>query len=189
MDYLVYNLKMLGTRDDTLLDERERIMAQSRGKEFVLSRSLLKEELSRRTGFQVRDIHFTLSSKGKPIWPPQPFNLSHSRHCLCLAFHHQAVGVDVEFLSPRPFARLARRVMSPEQWERFQERGCQQDEFYACWCAAEALVKWAGCSVWQAQRFPFLYVEGRIVPQFRDAPQIQLFTPMEGFCGAIVFQE
>ena len=189
MDYLVYNIAALpeSLADTSLFPPEEQEQAVLRGKRYALIRTLVRQELSRRCGRPAQEIRFSYGPQGKPEYAVQPFNLSHSADCLCLAFHHRPVGVDVEKLRPRAFSRLAERFMCPEQLCGFLERGCQQDEFYACWCAAEALVKHAGDTMWHALDYPFTYSHGRIICQFSPAPAIHLFTPMPGYCGAVAY--
>ena len=189
MDYLVYNLAALpaSLADTSLFPPEEQEQAALRGCRYALIRTLLRKELSRRCACPPQEIRFSYGPQGKPEYAPQPFNLSHSGDCLCLAFHHLSVGVDVERQRPRDFARLAERFMSPEQLVGFRERDCPQDEFYACWCAAEALVKHAGDTMWHALNYPFIYNHGRIICQFSPAPAIHLFTPMPGYCGAVAY--
>ncbi len=170
-----------------LLPPDEAVAAAQRGVAYTLTRTLLRQELSRRTGIPARDIIFHYNEHGKPEYEKQPFNLSHSGDCLCLAFHHGAVGVDVERIRPRNFHALAPRFMCEEQLQSFICRGCNQDEFYACWCAAEALVKHAGDTIWNAGNYPFLYLRGSIECTFFPCPQVVLFNPMPGYFGAVAY--
>lgn len=193
MDYLCYNLDTLHAdpADVSLLDEGELETYARRGERFLLERSLLKRELARRTRMDACRIRFATTPHGKPYLPGGPhFNLSHSGDWLCLAFHHAPVGVDIQ--QERPGLRLealARRIMCPAQFDAFCQRGMPQDEFLACWCAAEALVKQAAATVWQAAaKFPFTYAGGRIIPQYPAAPQVLLFRPAEGYCGAVAYE-
>ncbi len=190
MDYLVYNLADLpaDTAELPLLPPDEQLQATQRGGHYAAIRSLLRRELERRSGIPAQEIVFSYTQHGKPEFPPQPFNLSHSGDCLCLAFHHQAIGVDVEQKRPRRnLAALATRMMCPEQSEAFCSRDCPLEEFYACWCAAEAIVKLAGDTMWNARSYPFLYNNGRIRCLFDPAPSVTLFTPMPGYMGAVAF--
>lgn len=189
MDYMVYNMAELPVCavDETLLSQAEQRIAGQRGPTYVCIRSLLRRELQRRTGIPAHNIIISYNQHGKPECKAQPFNLSHSGNCLCMAFHHSAIGVDVERIRPRQFEALAARFMSPEQLAGFQSRNCPQDEFYACWCAAEALVKQAGDSMWNARQYPFIYRDGRIISLFDGAPAVFLFTPMPGYQGAVAF--
>lgn len=189
MDLLIYNLQdaSLPQGDPSLLTPHEIEQAQRRGESYLTIRSLLKRELARRTGIAAPDIAFTYTEHGKPIFAPQPFNISHSRHCLCLAFHHTPIGVDVEYIRPRNVERLAPHFMAEEQLQRFLANNCPQDDFFACWCAAEAFVKHAGDTIWNAKQYPFLYEQGHITPLFPHAPSLELFTPLPGFCGAVAY--
>ena len=192
MHYLVYErdaIPAAAAADAALLDERERAEHARRGAPYLAERMLLRRELSRLSGVPVQDVRFTYSANGKPEFAPQPFNLSHSGNCLCLAFHHRAVGVDVERVRPRRLMHaIAARIMDPRQLQAFRARGCPLQEFYACWCAAEALAKRAGGAIWQARKdFPFRYGNDGITPLFTPAPSVELFTPAPGYMGAVAF--
>lgn len=193
MDYLLYHLshQSLPPRQQalSLLDDDERKEYARRGEPYLLVRYLLRRELSRRTGKEARELHLKRTPTGKPFLEEGlPFNLSHSGDYLCLAFHHRDIGVDIEAIRPsRVRTRLAARFMHPEQLEAFLSRESPPEEFFACWCAMEALVKQAAATIWQAQDFPFLYEKGRIVPLFPHAPRVELFKPAPGYCGAVAF--
>ena len=189
MDYLVYSFSALSGQQVPLepLPPHDQAVAARRGERYARIRTLLRQELSRRSGIPAGDITFTYSEHGKPEFAAQPFNISHSGDCLCMAFHHRCVGVDVERMRPRHFKELAARFMCPEQYEAFLANNCPIKEFYSCWCATEALVKHAGDTVWHAQHYPFVYTNGRIRCLFEGAPTIELFSPMPGYQGAIAY--
>ena len=190
MDYIIYNIPELpsGVADSVQLPPEERENAARRGGQYALVRTLLRRELERRTGVPAGDIVLSYSEHGKPLCENQPFNLSHSGDCLCLAFHHSDIGVDVERERPRNFAALAARFMCDEQYAAFESRGFPQEEFYSCWCAAEALVKLAGDTMWHAHDYPFLYEHGKIKCLFSPSPEVLLFIPMEGYRGAVAYR-
>lgn len=189
MDYQVYHLTGMQTApaDIALLDEHERDVFSRRGDSYLLIRSLLKREIARRLGISPEEVTLEISKHGKPTHPHCHFNISHSGDYLCMAFHHSDIGVDIERVRTRPFARVAPRFMAPEQLQAFCDRGCHETEFFACWCTAEALVKQAGATIWQAREFPFLFDQGRIIPLFGNAPIVHLFTPAPGYCGAVAY--
>jgi phosphopantetheinyl transferase len=190
MDYLIYSLAELRAAevDTAVLSAEELATAQKRGADYAMIRSVLKHELARRCGCDARDITFCYGEHGKPHCDRQPFNLSHSGDCLCLAFHHSDIGVDVERERPRNFAALAARFMCPGQYAAFESRGFPQEEFYSCWCAAEALVKLAGDTMWHAHDYPFLYEHGKIKCLFSPSLEVLLFIPMEGYRGAVAYR-
>lgn len=188
MHFLVYHLPDVEVRllrpDE--LDAVERAAYAVRGEDYLRERSLLRRELERRTGVAAAQLQFSYGDLGKPECSLQPFNLSHSGDYLCIAFHHRAVGVDIERIRPRRrIAPIARRIMCFRQFEAWKERGSCLEEFYACWCAAEALAKWRGSSVLRAIDLPFVYREGSIEPCFESAPVVELFTPASGYVGAV----
>lgn len=190
MYYLVYNLStaqapLLSPAD---LDAREQEAYAHRGERYLLIRSLLKHELQRLTGIPAPQLHFTYSDHGKPELPNRHFNISHSGDLLCMAFHHRPIGVDIERLRERPrLSTVAARIMCAEQYAAWQQRRCPLQEFYACWCAAESIIKLYGANIWQAHRYPFLYLpeQKKILPQFEGAPAVELFEPAEGYMGAL----
>ncbi len=194
MDYLIHNLTdthLSALADASLLSEKERAVAQKCGERYVLTRSLLRRELARRLNREPQDIRFRYSEQGKPACEGIHFNISHSGDCFAMAFDACPIGIDVERIRPRTrMEALARRIMSPEQLAAYCERGCPIDEFYACWCTAEALVKQAAGSIWQAKDAPFLYEHGhiRLLDESAPARKVQLFTPMPGYQGAVAYR-
>lgn len=189
MDYLLFRLDSLPEGDAALLDAAEREAYAARGERYLRVRSQLKRELALRTGTAAADIRFTYSPAGKPLFPAPEFNISHSGELLCIAFHGGAVGVDIQ--QHRDVAHLrkvAERILGEEQLAALELFGFPPQEFFDCWCTAEALVKWAGDSIFNARRYPFIYDAGRIRPLFEGAPRVQLFRPAEGYSGAVAYQ-
>lgn len=186
MDLKTYRLDALpDSVDDTCLSAEEKAFLPHR----KTARALLRHELGLRLQCSAKDIVFSVNEHGKPFVQGQHFNISHSGECLCMAFHHLPVGVDVERIRPRArMPKLAAQFMCAEQAEAFLARGCPEDEFYACWCAAEALVKMHGDTIWNAKKYPFLYRKGRIEVQGEEPPEVLLFTPMPGYCGAVAYE-
>ncbi len=191
MDYLAYKLSdpaLQELADPALLSGDERAAAEKRGARYVLARCLLRRELARRLGVAPQDIRFHYGEKGKPACAGIEFNLSHSGDWLALAFDRRPVGIDIERVRPRPrLDALAERIMCPAPLAAIRERGCPKDEFYACWCAAEALVKQAGASIWQAADFPFAYAGGCLRPLRAGMPALLPFTPAAGYAGAVAY--
>ncbi len=193
MDYLIYNLADAHLRalaDASLLSAEEQKRAEKQGVRYVLTRCLLRQELARRLGGSPQDIRFRYSEHGKPECEGIHFNISHSGDCFAMAFDTSApVGIDVERMRPRVrLEALASRIMCAEQLSAFRQRGCPQEEFYRCWCTAEALVKQAADSIWQAGTHPFICELGRIrllAEEEASSLRVELFSPMPGYCGAV----
>lgn len=191
MNYLIYRISSLNETvvDTSVLSTAELETARRRNGNYAIIRALLRHEIARRHGISPTEVTFTYGPHGKPGCDIQHFNISHSGDCLSLAFHDKAVGIDVEQMRKRRFESLAERFMSGEQLSAFKSRFCPQDEFFACWCAAEALVKHAGDTMWNAKHYPFSYHNGRIICQFEQAPAVELFTPQPGYCGAVAYSK
>lgn len=189
MDYLIYQLSDLSPEiiDTSSLSQEELSEASRRGGHYAFIRALLRQEIARRCQVTPNSIDFGYGSHGKPHCNMQHFNISHSGNCLCMAFHSADVGVDVERIRPRDFKALGKRFMCPEQHEQFCTRGCPEAEFFACWTAAEALVKHAGDTMWNARQYPFIYRRGRMECLYENAPHLHLFTPLPGYAGAIAY--
>ncbi len=189
MDYLIYHLADAQLQADAaLLSEEERAVARRRGERYILTRSLLRRELARRLGAPPQDIRLHYGEHGKPECEGNAlhFNLSHSGDYLALAFDTAPIGIDVERMRPLPRTEaLAARIMPAEQLEAFRSRGCPQEEFFACWCAAEALVKQAGLSIWRAAQSPWRYEKGHIRLPEGDERTVRLFCPAPGYMGAL----
>ena len=190
MQYLIYHMPDVAVQmlDPEELDATEQAAYRTRGEPFLRERSILRRELGTRIGAPASQVQLTYGRHGKPECAQQPFNLSHSGDYLCIAFHHRDVGVDIERVRPRRhLAQIARRIMEAEQFDVWKNRGESIDEFYACWCAAEALTKLRGGSILHAQEQPFLYLNRRI--ELPGDPQltVELFTPAVGYAGAVAY--
>lgn len=190
MDYLLFRLDSLPEGELGLLDAAEQEQYTARGDTFLRVRSQLKRELALRLGVAAAPLRFTYSPAGKPLLPHMGFNISHSGDLLCMAFHGGSVGVDIQQHRALPRLRgVAERILSEEQLAALELFGFPPQEFFDCWCTAEALVKWAGDSIFNARRYPFIYDGGRIRPLFDGAPRVQLFRPAEGYSGAVAYGE
>lgn len=189
MDYLLYNLDTIqaAPEDIQLLDAHELEQYTKRGDKYLITRVLLKKELARRSGTPAHEISFDYNEHGKPSWANQHFNISHSASWLCLAFHSAEIGVDIQQIRPvRKMDSIAPRIMNPQQLEYFHTNGSTVEDFFTCWCIAEALVKLHGATIWEACNYPCFYKQGRVmIPENMAEIGIQLFSPAPGFCGAI----
>ena len=190
MEYLCYNLDSvrLTEADDAVLTVAELQRYSTRHSYAKVARILLKNELARRTGLDAKNIELTYNEHGKPFYPGVHFNISHSAHMLCMAFHHGDIGVDIQ--QKRRSARreeLAKRIMCEAQWTEFKKKGCPEEDFYECWCIAEALVKQAGATIWQAPDFPFILHPSHVELLGDNTLTIELFRPAIDFYGAVAY--
>ncbi|MBQ7024251.1 MAG: 4'-phosphopantetheinyl transferase superfamily protein [Akkermansia sp.] len=192
MTYFCYRFADLpaGAAEQALLSADELELAAARGPRYLAARANLRRELGRMLHRSPESLPLTYSKLGKPQLADSAlhFNQSHSGDYLCLAVHNAPVGVDIQQIRPTSATKkLAARIMHPQQLQAWQARGASPGEFFACWCAAEALVKHAAAGIWHAQNYPFLWQSGRIRPLFDHAPEVRCFTPAPGYCGAIAY--
>ncbi len=168
-----------------ILDEHEQKLSPIKR----WARLLLRQELAARLGQEARQIQFTRNEHGKPFVEGLHFNLSHSGNKLCMAFHSSPIGVDIQQCLNKPtIPKLAEHIMCPQQLQRFNDNGCQPQEFYTCWCISEALVKYYGESIWKAQTYPYVLHHHGIEFLFEQAPDVELIRPAEGYCGALAYK-
>lgn len=187
MDYLCYKLQSVESLnpDLTTLTDEERAFPPLRR----MARLLLKQEIARRTGQQPEDILFSYNEHGKPLLNDLHFNVSHSGEMICLAFHSDAIGVDIQKEAPRAtIQRLAPKVMCEEQLQRFREQGEPLSLFFKAWCIMEALVKCEGTTVWNAAAYPFIIYPDHVKLLFPSSIVVELFTPAEGYYGAVAYK-
>lgn len=190
MEYLCYNLDKL-----PLMGEGEHLLTEAESERYgnrptyaKTARILLKQELERRTGIPAQRIELRYNEHGKPYYPGIFFNSSHSANMLCMAFHHADIGVDIQ--KKRPRARreeLAKRIMCEEQLRAFINLGCPEDAFFECWCIAEALVKHAGATIWQAPDFPFILHPTHVELLRDNTLTVERFRPASDFYGAVAY--
>ena len=155
----IWELELSHIHDGLSPDERERATAflnERARRQFVISRGMLRQLLSRYLDRPGADIEFAAEGDGKPVIAGErgiEFNLSHSGEIVVYAVASRPVGVDIEQL--RPVARaveLARRYLSPEESETVA--GAPQElrdrEFLSAWVRREAYAKARGMSIWRA---------------------------------------
>ncbi len=190
MEILSYQLSQLKTQgDEHLILTPEEIEHYSKREEcYLRARCQLKRELARYSQQSLHNIHLRSNEHGKPHWEAQPqihFNISHAADILLIAIDSSPIGIDVERIHPRNFSGIAPRFMAEPQLTQFRERGCPSEEFFACWCSTEALIKQAGLSIWQALERPYIYRDGQIELLFESSLKIELWQPRPNYIAAL----
>lgn len=139
------------------LSDRERqkanqfAFAEDRAR-YLVAHGYCRLILSRYLRVKASQIEFGETEKGKPIVlnpidPPVHFNLTHSKELALVAISTHPVGIDTEYLNPTlDFDEMAPHIMSPQEWEIFQQLPQPQkmNAFYCCWTRKEAYVKALG---------------------------------------------
>lgn len=149
-------------RMERLLSPDERVYADEFShtgarRQYVISRGILRELLSRYVGTPPADIRFGIEGAGKPVLAGArdvDFNLSHSGELVLYGIAvSRPVGVDMEHVRPIPKAvELARRFMSPAEQENLAATPPDRKdrEFLSMWVKRESYAKALGTSVWRA---------------------------------------
>lgn len=107
-------------------------------------RALLEELYRRETGASLPEILVT--DRGKPYFPDSPwyFSISHTpRHAFCV-LSREPVGLDAEELDRTPDPRLAQKILSPMEWERYRKAPDPNRALLSLWVLKEAAAKLTG---------------------------------------------
>lgn len=154
----IWELELSLISDVLSADEREHATAflnERARRQFVISRGMLRQLLSRYLDRPTAEIEFVAEGDGKPVIAGErviEFNLSHSGEIVVYAVASRPVGVDIEHLRPVPRAlELARRYLSPEETEAVAAAPPQlrDREFLSAWVRREASAKARGMSIWR----------------------------------------
>ena len=120
---------------------------------FLVAHALLRTVLSRYAAVAPDAWKFQLTAHGKPFLPadaaapPLQFNISPSDQvAVCAVTLTHAVGVDVESAGRQADPRVAQRVLSPPELERFlaAHDSQQRELFFRYWTLKEAYAKAIG---------------------------------------------
>ena len=136
------------------LARAEKLAVAVKYKEFVVTRGLLKQMLSKVTGLDVSALHFNHGEHGKPCLAGNVagknvvFNVSHSHGMALVAITlGNRLGIDLEKLRQEvEWQALARRFFSDAEFRALsrQPDDCRMKSFFTCWTRKEAFVKAVG---------------------------------------------
>lgn len=107
-------------------------------------RALLDFLCREETGQAVPEIR--TGDHGKPYFPDSDlhFSISHTRHHAVCALAHCPVGVDMEELGRPVAVSLAKRVLSPGEWQQYAASDDPDRAMLTFWVLKEAAVKLTG---------------------------------------------
>ncbi len=117
---------------------------------FSIARALMRQILACYLHLPAHVLCFDYARWGKPFLNttiPIVFNLSHSQDSALLAVgSHEALGVDIECLSQRPYLDLACELFSPNEINHLKsfKPSEQASAFFNIWVQKEAFVKAIG---------------------------------------------
>ena len=138
-------------------------------------RDLLAGMYFRETGEPLPEIR--ISERGKPYFPDSPwhFSISHTKRRVFCALSRVNVGIDAEELDRTIRHALARKVLSPSEWQQYEAASDKSRAFLTFWVLKEAAAKLAGTGL---QGYPnhtaFSLDDSRV--QFQDGCVIAVLT-------------
>ena len=104
---------------------------------------LLEYALAESFGKDITELEFTKHESGRWSTPFCEFSLSHTDGVVAVAVSNESVGVDVEIVKTRHNDKTAKRVMSAEEYNKYQKLSeSERAEFFFCvWTGKEAVFK------------------------------------------------
>ena len=120
--------------------------SSKRNRQYIATRGLLRELLSRYLDLPPDKLILDASPFGKPLLSNQQnphnlqFNLSHSGDSALFVFACDAeVGIDLEFPKPKPFREIAQRFFHQQEFHYLSEQGEEQGlrDFFRYWTVKE----------------------------------------------------
>ena len=135
--------KMEETSDDLLamFEKKEEhlqafahLTTETRKREYLTSRLLLKELIGRETSIAYRE-------SGAPFLPTLPLHISisHTKGYVAVILDQQPTGIDIEYISDR-VKKIRTRFMNPEE-EKGIDTAHETEHLLLHWCAKETLFK------------------------------------------------
>jgi 4'-phosphopantetheinyl transferase len=118
---------------------------------FAVTRATLRELLGNTLGVPPASLRFTTTRYGRPELSGAStlsFNVSHSgSHALIAMSNARRVGIDIERIDPAiDWQALAGLVCTEDEWQALSAEHAprQQQRFFRCWTAKEAVLKTLG---------------------------------------------
>lgn len=120
---------------------------------FLIARGELRSKLGAIMHMEPSEIHFSYNTFGKPFISNTEqaydtfheenqnihFSISHSGCLIALVIASQEIGIDIEAIRERDFARISKKL--------FKREIIDSNEFYKTWTTNEAIAKCNGISL------------------------------------------
>jgi len=109
-------------------------------------RTLLHQALSELTPNTVLAEEIETHAQGKPYLKNSPFhfNISHSHAYVVCAIGPEELGIDIQHHKSSGIERLAKRTLTPEEWQDFLTAFDNVQFFYDRWSEKESYLKYTG---------------------------------------------
>ena len=104
---------------------------------------LLEYAVQNSYGVTCKNIDFKKTDSGKWVTDGFFFSLSHSKDAIAVAISDSPIGIDIEHVDKNRSARIANRIMTPEEYSHYDALGNDDKACYliGCWTAKEAYFK------------------------------------------------
>ena len=104
---------------------------------------LLEYALAESFGKSISELEFTKHKSGRWSTPFCEFSISHTDGVVAVAISNETVGVDVEVIKPRHNDKTAERIMTAEEYNKYQNLPeSERTEFFlSVWTRKEAVFK------------------------------------------------
>ena len=132
---------------------------------------LLEYAVSRLYRIGISELSRSKGEHGKPyfrIHPEIHFNISHSGNLVTCAVSDFEIGIDVQEKTRMNTDRIAKKIMSPDEYSKYLADSARQDYFYRVWSMKESYVKWTGDGITRELKclhmdgwHQFLYIDHR----------------------------
>lgn len=130
----------------------ELIKSTLRRKQFLFSRGILREELSKILDDDPVIIPIQNNKNGKPYIAKHNlyFNISHTAQYIFIGIDNNNIGIDIEYGTPRNFDMIATKIFSAEISKKIVDQydiDKKKVLFYLSWTEYEAKIKLLGSNV------------------------------------------
>lgn len=107
-------------------------------------RKLLRQMYERYVGGTMPRIH--VAERGKPYFADSPwqFSISHSKHHVFCALSLYPIGIDDEEIDRQIKPALADKILSPMEWQQYENAQDKQRALLTFWVLKEAQAKLTG---------------------------------------------
>ncbi|MDD5017716.1 MAG: 4'-phosphopantetheinyl transferase superfamily protein [Eubacteriales bacterium] len=112
------------------------------------------------------------------------FNISHSGCVAMCAVHDKPVGADIEHIRPVDDS-LAKRIMSDEEWQAYQNAIGKVRLFFKVWTLKEAYLKYGGTGISDALDRLIVYPAGNTIRTNTEGCRFALIDSVDGYQAAV----
>lgn len=131
-------------------EEGHRLQAAQKAQiSSLMGKKLLGQMLLEQYGIDLSQEKNPLGKErqGKPFLLHHPeihFNISHSENLVSCGVGNIPLGLDIQFHKQGNFQKTAKRILSPEEWVKYEKAGCTPEMFFQFWTKKESYLKYTG---------------------------------------------